>query len=100
MKGDEIIEEENGFFSLAVGDEIKELMEVENQLKNIEPKQDMFISWGGVLEQRGFYMEAVEQYKKAYDLEHLNGIAYRIAYCYHQLELAELRDEWNKKIGA
>ncbi len=42
--------------------------------------------------------EAIEQYKNAYSLEPLSGIAYRIAYCYDKLELEELRDDWNGKI--
>lgn len=98
MKGEEIIDEITGFFSLATEDEIKGLTEIEKQLKGIEPEQDRFILWGGILEKRGFYMEAIEQYKNAYSLGPLSGIAYRIAYCYDKLELEELRDEWNKKI--
>ncbi len=98
MRGEEIIDEITGFFSLASKEEIKDLMEIEEQLKSVEPEQDKFILWGGILEEKGFYMEAIEQYKKAYDLEPLDGVAYRIAYCYDRLELEELRDEWNRKI--
>ena len=97
-KGEKIIEEITGFFSLATQDEIKELIEIESQLKSIKPELDRLILWGGILEEKGFYMEAVEQYKAAYASEPLNGIAYRIAYCYDRLELEELRDEWNKRI--
>lgn len=98
MKGEEVIDEITGFFSLATEDEVEELMEIEKQIKNIEPENDRFILWGGILEEKEFYMEAIEQYKSAYTLEPLSGIAYRIAYCYDKLELEELREEWNKKI--
>lgn len=98
VKGEKIVKEIRGFFSLATEDEIRDLIEIENQLKNIKSEFDRLILWGGILEEKGFYMEAVEQYKKAYDLESVDGIAYRIAYCYDRLELEELRDEWNGKI--
>ena len=59
-------------------------------------------SWVGKskkeLEEKEFYMDAIEKYKEAYAIEPSPGIAYRIAYCYDKLELEELRDEWNKKI--
>lgn len=97
-KGKKIIEEITGFFSIATENELKELLEVEKQLKSVEPELDRLTLWGGILEEKGFYMEAIEQYKAVYALEPLNGIAYRIAYCYDRLELEELRDEWNKRI--
>lgn len=99
VKGEKIVKEITGFFSLATEDEIRDLIEIENQLKSIKPELDRLILWGGILEEKGFYMEAVEQYKKAYDLEPVDGIVYRIAYCYDRLELEELRDEWNRRIG-
>jgi len=71
---------------------------MEEQLKGVETEQDKLILWGGILEEKRFYMEAIDQYKKAYASEPLDGIAYRIAYCYDRLELEELRDEWNKRI--
>ncbi len=98
MKGEEVIDEITGFFSLATEDETEELMEIEKQIKSVEPLQDRLILWAGILEEKEFYMEAVEEYKKAYKLESMEGIAYRIAYCYNKLELEELRDEWNRKI--
>jgi len=98
MKGEEVIDEITGFFSLATEDEVEELMEIEKQIKNIEPENDRFILWGGILEEKEFYMEAIEQYKSAYTLEPLSGIAYRIAYCYDKLGSEELRDKGNRKI--
>ncbi len=98
MRSEEVIEGLTGFFTLASDEEIKELKEIEKQLKTIEPEQDRLMLWGGILEEKEFYMEAVEEYKKAYQMEPVGGIAYRIAYCYDKVELEELRDEWNKKI--
>lgn len=98
MSGEKVIDEITGFLFLAVENEIKELMEIEKQLINVEPEQERLILWGGILEEKEFYMEAIEQYKKAYALEPLDGVAYRVAYCYNKLELEELRDKWNKKI--
>ncbi|MBI5222799.1 hypothetical protein HY990_00090 [Candidatus Micrarchaeota archaeon] len=98
MKGKKVIDEITGFFTLATEDEIKELIEIEKQLKSVEPEQDKFILWAGIFEEKGLYMEAIEQYKDAYSLETSDGTAYRIAYCYDKLGLEELRDEWNRKI--
>jgi len=98
IKGEEVVDEITGFIVLAEKEEAEGLKEIENQLSNIEPKQDRLTLWGGILEKKEFYTEAIEQYKKVYALEPLEGIAYRIAYCYDKLELEELRDEWNRKI--
>jgi hypothetical protein len=98
IKGEEVVDEITGFIVLAEKEEAEGLKEIENQLSNIEPKQDRLTLWGGILEKNEFYTEAIEQYKKVYALEPLEGIAYRIAYCYDKLELEELRDEWNRKI--
>lgn len=98
MRGDEIIEEENGFFSLLSEEELTEIELIENQIKDIIPEDHKFILWGGILEEKEFYMDAIEKYKQAYSIEPSPGVAYRIAYCYDKLELEELRDEWNKKI--
>lgn len=94
MKKEKTIDEITGFFSLATEEELKGLMEIENQLKGVVPEQDRLMLWGGIMEEKGFYMEAIEQYKNAYTLEPSDGIAYRIAYCYDKLGLEELRDEW------
>lgn len=98
MKGKEVIDEITGFFAFVGENEQKELEEIEKQLKGVEPETDRLILWGGILEEKGFYMEAIEEYNNAYDLDPVGGIAYRIAYCYERLELEELRDEWNRKI--
>ena len=98
LKGEETIEDITGFFSIATNEEIKELSKIEKLLNSVKPETDRLMLWSGILEEKGFYMEAVEQYQKAYDLVPLDGIAYRIASCYDRLELEELRDEWNGKI--
>ncbi|MDP3013641.1 MAG: hypothetical protein Q8M92_05320, partial [Candidatus Subteraquimicrobiales bacterium] len=98
MSGEELTDEIVGFFSLAAEDEIRELTEIEGRTEGIEPEQDRCMLWAGILEEKEFYIEAIEQYKKAYALEPSNGVAYRIAYCYDKLELEELRDKWNRKI--
>ena len=98
MKKDEVIEEENGFFSLPTEVELSEIQEIENQTKKIAPEEQRFILWGGILEEKEFYMEAIQKYKQAYAIEPSPGVAYRIASCYDKLELEELRNEWNKRI--
>ncbi len=91
-------EEKTGFFTIAAKDEIKELLQIEKQFKDIVPSQDRYILWATILEEREFYLEAIEHYKKSYELESSECLAYRIAYCYNELELEELKGEWNKKI--
>ena len=54
--------------------------------------------WGGTLEEKELYMDAVQKYKQAYAIQLSPGVAYRIACCYDKLELEDLREEWNKKI--
>ena len=98
MRGDETIEEENGFFSLPAERELREIEEIEDQIRGVSGEKDRLILWGGILEEKGFLMEAVVNYKNAYTIDPFPGIAYRIACCYDNLELEELRDEWNKKI--
>jgi hypothetical protein len=98
MKGNDVLEEESGFFSLPAEEELKELEGIEYQLRINRPEQENLILWGGILEEEEFYMDAIEKYRQAYALEASPGLAYRIAYCYDKLELEELRDGWNKKI--
>ena len=98
MRGDEIIEEENGFFSLPTERELREIEEIDNQLREIPGEEEKFILWGGILEEKELYMEAIENYNQAYAINRSFGTAYRIASCYDKCELEELRDEWNKKI--
>ncbi len=98
-RADKIIEEENGFFKLPTEEETKEMKEIEHQIGQIKSKEERFLLWGGILEGNEFYMEAIENYMHAYNLEPSPGVAYRIAGCYDQLELEELREKWNKKTG-
>ena len=98
MKGNDVLEEESGFFSLPAEEELKELEGIEYQLRINRPEQENLILWGGILEEKEFYMDAIDKYRQAYALEPSPGLAYRIAYCYDKLELEELRDGWNKKI--
>lgn len=98
IRGEEIIEEENGFFSLPTEEEMKEIKEIENHVREVIPEEEKFILWGGILEEKKFYMEAIEKYKQVFAIEPSSGVAYRIAFSYDKLELEELRDEWNKKI--
>lgn len=98
LKDEDVIDEITGFFSFASVNEQKELAEIENQLTDIVPNEDQLMLLAGILETKEFYIEAIDQYKKAYAFGPLGGIAYRIAYCYEMLELENLRDEWNRKI--
>ncbi|MFH2044796.1 MAG: zf-HC2 domain-containing protein [Pseudomonadota bacterium] len=97
-KGDEILDEITGFIQIATEEEIKELQHIEIYLKNIESKHNRLMIWAIILEEKEFYIEAIQNYIKAYEIDPTNGLAFRIAYCYDCLELEELRDEWNKKI--
>lgn len=97
-KDKEVIEEENGFFSLLGIEELKEIKQIENQITMIEPEEDRLLLWGGCLEEKELYIDAIQKYKQAYASQPSPGVAYRIAYCYHKLELEGLCHEWNKKI--
>lgn len=97
MKKDEVLEE-NGVFFLIDREELKEIEQIEKQIKEIEPEEEKFIIWGGVLEEKGLYIDAIQKYKQSYAIQSSPGVAYRIACCYDKLELEDLREEWNKKI--
>lgn len=99
IKKGEILEEENGVFSLIDKIELKEVEEIESQIKDIEPEEDKLILWGGILEEKELYIDAIQKYKQAYAIQSLPGVAYRIACCYDKLELEDLREEWNKRIS-
>lgn len=98
MKNEEIVDRITGFFNLVARSEQEELSDLEERLQSVEPEQDRFILLTGVLEEKEFYIEAIENYKKLYASEPIDGIAYRIAFCYDKLELEELKDEWNRRI--
>jgi len=98
LKGGETIEEIAGFLILATEEEIKEIKEIENEIQNVGSKEDKLILLAGILEGKGFFMEAIRSYRQAYAINPSGSIAYRIAFCYDKLELEELRDEWNRRI--
>ncbi len=93
-----VIEELTGFFSLISDDDACSIFEVEDVIDNIEPPEDRYVLLGEVLERYGLYVEAVEKYTASYEIDPWDGVAFRIAYCYDQLELEELRNEWNARI--
>jgi tetratricopeptide (TPR) repeat protein len=98
LKKEEAIEEITGFITLGTEEEINEIEDMEKGLTNIAPEEDRLLLLAGVLEEKEFFIEAIEKYKRAYAIDPSDGIAYRIASCYDKLELEELRDEWNRKI--
>ncbi|MFH1625228.1 MAG: hypothetical protein ABID54_08770 [Pseudomonadota bacterium] len=98
MRGKEIIAQENGFFSLANETECMELLSLEKHIHDIPENSDRLLLFGGVLEFKEFYTEAIEKYRLAYELAPFPGIAYRIAYCYDRLQLEDLREHWNRMI--
>lgn len=100
IKAGKEIEEETrwGWFLFPSSSELQEVLKIEKKLNKIESEEDRLILFGGALESLGFYMEAIEQYKQAYDKYGSLEIPYRIAACYHELELEGPREEWNQKI--
>lgn len=97
-KGAEVLEEEYGFFSLLTLKEKEDIEQIENQIIYIESENERLLFWGAILEEKELYIDAIQKYKKLYNLQPSPEIAYRIACCYNKLELADLRDEWNRKI--
>lgn len=98
LKNKETLDEINGFFAIPDKEELKYIDDIENHLTKIKPELDRLLLCGGMLETKELYIEAVQKYKQAYEIQPLSGIAYRIAWCYNCLELEELRDYWNSKI--
>lgn len=100
IKSGEIVEEETRYcsFEIPTLEEIEELRNLEEDVKIISPEAERLIVWGSILENKEMYIEAIKNYKKAYYLEESGGLAYRIASCYHKLQLEGPRDEWNEKI--
>ena len=92
------LEKITGFFSLATIEEEAEISALEREVSDLEPLEDRYLLIGEVLERTGLYVDAIEHYKRSYELEPFSGLAYRIAFCYDQLQMEELRDEWNRKI--
>ena len=95
---DEILTEEYGFFSFAGEDALRDIQLAEEAFGHITGGMEENLLMAGLLEKSGFFMEAVDRYTTVYEQEPLAGIAYRIACCYDQLELDELRADWNRKI--
>lgn len=99
MKGEEVIDEITGFFSLISQKELEEVEEIEHYIEDIEPEEDRLLLFGEILERKKLFIEAIQKYKQSYALQPFPGLAYRIAFCYDKLELEELRDEWKLEIG-
>jgi hypothetical protein len=95
---DEVITEESGFFNLADKRKLEDIQQVEAALHDMPDGLGKFLVFAGLLEQRAYYMEAVDYYSRAYELDPLHAIAYRIACCYDLLELDELKLFWNRRI--
>lgn len=98
IKERSIIDRISGFFSLIAQDESKELEEIGARIKTMGTKEESLLLWGAILEKKELFIEAIDHYRDSYHLKPSPEVAYRIAYCYHQLELEDLRDEWNRKI--
>ena len=98
LAGGRNLEQTTGFFSLVTAEEADEISSVENEIKSLEPPEDRYLLIGEILERKELFVDAIKSYKRSHELEPFPGLAYRIAFCYDQLQLEELRDEWNRKI--
>lgn len=98
LVGGQSLEQITGFFSLATTEEEADISALEREVKELEPPEDRYLLIGEILERKGLFVDAIKSYKRSYELEPFTGLAYRIAFCYEQLQLEELRDEWNRKI--
>lgn len=98
MSKDQQLQEFSGFFRLAEREEIEEIEIIERQIEGIGQELQRLIIFAGILEQKEFYQEAAVRYQEAFKVEAVPGIAYRIASCYDQLQLEELRDRWNEEV--
>jgi len=97
MKEGGVIDEVKGFFSLGSEEELKELETVENLLA-ARSEEDRLMIFGGILEQKRFFVDAISHYKRCYELNNVPAIAHRIACCYDKLELEGPKYEWNERI--
>jgi len=97
-KDNEIIDEVNGFITLATLEEMKIINKFEKHIAGVEPVEDRLVFWGEFFEEMEFYMDAIKKYRDSFNILQSSALAYKIAYCYDKLELENLREEWNKII--
>ncbi len=64
-------------------------------LSAVELDTDRLVVHGSLLEAMELFVDAIDHYRQAYELSPSPGIAYRIAVCYDQLKLYDLREQWN-----
>jgi hypothetical protein len=57
------------------------------------------ILFGIILECKGFYVEAIQNYQTVYSTFSSGDIATRIASCYGEIGLDEYREQWRKLIN-
>lgn len=98
IKDDRVVRSVAGFFVWAVQSQIDALEAVRSEIWKTRDGIERLILWAGVLEEMAFYMDAISIYKAAYSQKPLPSLAYKIASCYDQLELDDLKDNWNRKI--
>ena len=98
IQNEETIDEVSGFFWVGSEEAHQEINHVESVLSALDSNSVTPLLLGAFLEVREFYIDAIYAYKNAYNLNPSPAIAYRIATCYHHLELEELCNEWNKLI--
>lgn len=98
-KGGEQIEGPIGYYATCTEEEADSLGRIDTEIMRMElSEESVSVVQGAVLEKRGFYVEAIEQYTKAYNLSGLKSIAVRIATCYEELGLNDFREEWKDRL--
>lgn len=88
-----------GYYALCTVEEERSLSLIDKEIMGMDlPEETVNTLCGVVLEKKGFFVEAIERYKKAYGISKSADLVVRIAACYEELGLNDLREEWKNRL--
>ena len=88
-----------GYYALCTIEEERSVNYIANEIMGMNlPEETVNTLFGVVLEKKGFCVEAIERYKKAYSISKSADLVVRIAVCYEKLGLNDLREKWKNQL--
>lgn len=88
-----------GYFYTCTNEEIDLFREFDNAIMNLDTSDEMRHVLNGVMhETNEFYIDAITKYKKALTIKRKPELILRIAKCYENLGLTDLREEWRCRL--